>query len=67
MTHITALEQTVNAPTLLVFEDDVVLVEGFRAKLEALLADAPENWDLISFSLAPPAPACASGASPPFV
>lgn len=62
VTHITSLEQTVNAPTLLVFEDDVVLAPGFVAQLEAVLADLPADWDLVSVSLVPPGPACASRA-----
>lgn len=40
-----ARKQAVSA--VLVFEDDVVLVEGFRRKLEALLAVVPDNWRLL--------------------
>jgi len=34
-------------PWGLVFEDDVVLAQGFKDKLDKVLSEAPEGWDII--------------------
>lgn len=38
---------------VLVFEDDIRLVTGFRAMLSALIAALPEEWDIVRLSNAP--------------
>jgi GR25 family glycosyltransferase involved in LPS biosynthesis len=51
LSHFKAWEyaRTSAAPAVIVFEDDALSPTDFNKRLDALLADLPENWDVITF------------------
>ena len=51
LSHIKAWEALVNsnAPALIVFEDDITIPVDFRRRLQQLVSELPESWDVITF------------------